>query len=729
MPWGRTDKPLDARKDDKLEIGPYAKGLANFIKTTTTPMTIGLQGEWGSGKTSLMQLIKEDVAPTPKDEKDKKRPKEPIRAVWFDAWQYGALGNADMLGLLMLRDLSSLLLRDMQDEDNVGHRFMRRLAVAFKSAAPAVAGTVTNAVTGGIGGDVATNAMQGMLSDSGGESDLRKAFALLVAKSLEKTKQERMVIFIDDLDRIQPDRAVRLLEVLKNFMDVDKCVFVVACDYQVVREGVRTLMKITEKEDEKVDAFFHKIFQVPFHMPSSSYSIHTLLENYLCERLGGSTTALNFLKDGLKDTNRQWMTKLQKVIQLALGTNPRAFKRYMNLLDLMTHVDEAFGDGKLSSWKINNAAEKRSTIQWISSLLPIVALQQRWQKSAPYILNNAATADKRLGKKHPELKNITLLERRMRTLTGEWGQISSAEDSDDDERQEELAATIYPDGRLAGHLRATYDIESDIEVYESRHPEVKALRDFLEAWYDLLNSSDVIGHLTTDELESVRGWSERMMKMGAADSKVSVLELFADECDKQVPGREGIGDDIAGMIERLQGATRHLPAYLKPYPKKESYSQRLKFNGQGQTVLTISSTKVSLKLNIGTNFQQNWLPTLHERGLDLIQAFEAADIEGSWTGTSKSEYFTKSYTVDLKELKGSGKFCVKKLNSLADALIVMLKSLQIDVQEWEQRLNNGESLPSAHTEAPKTSESHQLEHAPEAVEEPITVSLEDAPSA
>ena len=157
--WGRTDKPLDETDNDRLNIRPYAAGLASFIKTTETPMTVGLQGEWGSGKTSLMKLVKDLVDPKPAEGQTP----GPFRAVWFDAWQYGALGNADMLGLLMLRDLSAVLLANMQADDSAGHRFMRRLNAAFKSAAPAVAGAVTNAMTGGMGGDAASSAMEGML--------------------------------------------------------------------------------------------------------------------------------------------------------------------------------------------------------------------------------------------------------------------------------------------------------------------------------------------------------------------------------------------------------------------------------------------------------------------------------------------------------------------------------------------------------------------------------------
>ncbi|MGB0591074.1 MAG: KAP family P-loop NTPase fold protein [Myxococcota bacterium] len=720
MPWGRTDKPLEATSDDKLKIGPYAKGLANFIETTTTPMTIGLQGEWGSGKTSLMQLVKKDVAP---HSDGPKQHDGPVRAVWFDAWQYGALGNADMLGLLMLRDLSSLLLRDIRDDDSVGHRFMRRLGVAFKSAAPAVAGTLTNAVTGGVGGDVATNAMQGMLSDSGGESDLRKAFAALVAESLNKTNQKRMVIFIDDLDRIQPDRAVRLLEVLKNFMDVDKCVFVVACDYQVVREGVRKLMNITEKEDEKVDAFFHKIFQVPFHMPSSSYSIESMLIGYLHDRLikaeqhkGHSKT---FLDNGKKPESGAWLSKLVNVVRLGIGTNPRAFKRYMNLLDLMSCVDDAFEKETLSRWNTARAHQDE-TIKWIISLLPIIALQQRWQRSSPFILRKAGDIDKRLARKHPELKEITLFERRIRTLTQDWSGVGDENHPDRDNHE----SSVYPDGRLAGHLRALYGVGEE-SVHETDGRELMALRDFMTAWRDLLNRGQNRKLLTRDELAKIIQWSERMMAMGTTDAEVSKLELFEDAC---VESCELSGDDISAIPERILSVTKVSRAFPKAYPTPETFPLKLNFNNIATTLLNISSKSLKLTLHVGQSKQDYLgLPTLHSLGITFVEEIEALGISCKWTGQSSAERREKrnSVIIELKGIKdANGLFSQEKLNEMLHALFKFLRGLQEDVRIFEQRLENGESLDSLISHITPASEMSgnvltQGDNAPEVLEEPV----------
>ena len=51
-----TDKPITTLNQDLLKVEKYSQALSNFITRSATPITIGLQGEWGTGKTSLMSL-------------------------------------------------------------------------------------------------------------------------------------------------------------------------------------------------------------------------------------------------------------------------------------------------------------------------------------------------------------------------------------------------------------------------------------------------------------------------------------------------------------------------------------------------------------------------------------------------------------------------------------------------------------------------------------------------
>jgi predicted KAP-like P-loop ATPase len=90
---------------------------------------------------------------------------------------------------------------------------------------------------GGIfGGDIAKEGIEKFTSMLSANTDsaeqivqLKEGISKSVKNKLQKTGKNRIVIFIDDLDRLLPEKAVELLEVLKLFLDVPDCVYVLAC--------------------------------------------------------------------------------------------------------------------------------------------------------------------------------------------------------------------------------------------------------------------------------------------------------------------------------------------------------------------------------------------------------------------------------------------------------------------------------------------------------------------
>ena len=98
-----SDQPVSSilnftEKDtpDTLETGAYAETLAAFIKECETPLTIGVQGEWGSGKTSLLNMIKENIE---QDERSSGRKKvkgaDEYKCIWINTWEHSLLKDPE----------------------------------------------------------------------------------------------------------------------------------------------------------------------------------------------------------------------------------------------------------------------------------------------------------------------------------------------------------------------------------------------------------------------------------------------------------------------------------------------------------------------------------------------------------------------------------------------------------------------------------------------------------
>ncbi|HEY5466973.1 MAG TPA: P-loop NTPase fold protein, partial [Clostridia bacterium] len=71
---GFTDTPAKKITEDIFNIKNYIEGLSSFILECNTPMTIAIQGDWGSGKTSMMNMVRESI-------------ENQVVPVWFNTWQ------------------------------------------------------------------------------------------------------------------------------------------------------------------------------------------------------------------------------------------------------------------------------------------------------------------------------------------------------------------------------------------------------------------------------------------------------------------------------------------------------------------------------------------------------------------------------------------------------------------------------------------------------------------
>ena len=214
---GYTDKPVEKLTEDSFGIKTYINGLCQFIVSCDTPMTISIQGDWGSGKTSMMSMIKKEI-----DDK--------VYPIWFNTWQYSQFNMGKDLCVSFLENLITKLHSKAENRTTkILEASLRFLKIGAKTAISTV----------GLDGGAIVDVFNKEDADiAKAVSDLKDAFQDSVNDKLKESKKDRVVIFVDDLDRLNPAKAVELLEVLKVFLDCENCVFILAVDYSVVTAGV-----------------------------------------------------------------------------------------------------------------------------------------------------------------------------------------------------------------------------------------------------------------------------------------------------------------------------------------------------------------------------------------------------------------------------------------------------------------------------------------------------------
>jgi len=347
-----SDQPITSKEQDHLKNNQYAKGLLEFIKIADAPITIGIQGGWGSGKTSLINLLQDELDAT-----------QETLCVTVNAWQQSlfASGSGGQIALGLLENAYAELYEKARNS--------RILGANLKDILDKTSDSFFGAIK------LATTLYTGLPLPGGKETSQRpsQTFKLLKAKLNETVvaiteNQEntisRIVIFVDDLDRIQPEVAVEILDVLKNLFDIEHCISVLAIDYDVVIKGLRKKFGEQGRNQREFRQYFDKIIQIPFSMPVGAYrhNIPAMLER-LIEAVLPAAIEVQNQEDFIEDITYTMLRATDGV--------PRSIKRIINTVSLLSIIDTATpGETEKSSQHASASKELQFKI-----LLAAVCLQ------------------------------------------------------------------------------------------------------------------------------------------------------------------------------------------------------------------------------------------------------------------------------------------------------------------------------------------------------------------
>ena len=275
-----------------------------IIGAAGDPLSIGISGDWGVGKSSMMKLLRVSL---------EKRPDLNIRFVEFNAWLYQNYDDAR--AALMEAITASLLDHATEHEDTIPEKAKKRIGRLIgrvnKLRMLGMLGTAaldyythgqaTGILAGGMvafGGltdgnvtaddvdkakKVASDAMKGgkdLLDEEkkdadadkkadGSEETPRKAIQAF-RDDLEATLEEMgitLVVLIDDLDRCLPKTAIATLEAMRLFLFLKRTAFVIAADEGMIRQAVRTHFEDATLSDDLVTNYFDKLIQLPIRVP------------------------------------------------------------------------------------------------------------------------------------------------------------------------------------------------------------------------------------------------------------------------------------------------------------------------------------------------------------------------------------------------------------------------------------------------------------------------------
>jgi predicted KAP-like P-loop ATPase len=364
--------------------------------TTVLPVTVGVFGDWGGGKSSIMRMLQKELS------NDEAYPN--VVCLYFNGWTFE--GYEDAKTAL----LSSILIQ-LGEHKRFGPKakdwvvgLLKRLKwmqagkLALKYVGIPLAAA---AVTGGVAAIPVAAAMvaasvAGGKSSEGGDSNTEIDWVSLVeadptspdlmgvrkfrdefSKMLEKTQISSLIVLVDDLDRCLPERLIETLEAIKLFVLVPRTAFVIGADPRIVRHAISTryvkrqlqhstseeASEARREEEGLVQDYLEKLIQIPYQLPRlSPGEIETYMNLLACEKLldeeamasvlaawratrvqnvhaaFGADAVHKALKNAampaaLKE-QLEWSTSVASVITEGLKGNPRQVKRMLNAMSL-----------------------------------------------------------------------------------------------------------------------------------------------------------------------------------------------------------------------------------------------------------------------------------------------------------------------------------------------------------------------------------------------------------
>lgn len=384
-------------KIDLLNNEAIATTIIKLIRDRPDqPVTVGVHGDWGAGKSSVLEMIEAGFEGEAK-----------VLCLKFNGWRFQGFEDAK---IALIEGIVTGLIEKRPTLTNAGElvkdvfRRIDWLKVAKKAgglALTAFSGISTHdqiqAIVGTLEGflpnpaelvtkdnlEAAIDGVRGLLSTASESAStnvpeeinaFRKAFDDL----LEKAGVEQLVVLIDDLDRCLPDTAIETLEAVRLFVFTSRTAFVVAADEAMIEYAVRKHfpdLPDTTGPQTYARNYLEKLIQVPFRIPALGDTETRIYVALLLvgADLGDNDPAFNNLisvarlrlkrpwtsgaldaatvRDALGDKASQANNALTLSDQigpiLASGTkgNPRQIKRFLNTLVLRQQTAEARGFG------------------------------------------------------------------------------------------------------------------------------------------------------------------------------------------------------------------------------------------------------------------------------------------------------------------------------------------------------------------------------------------------
>jgi len=595
------DQALRRADRDKFNHAAIARRLADLVLAVDTPTNVALFGPWGSGKSSVYELLRralDDIAPSR------------VKLIRYDAWKYGGESlqrnfishAATELGFDELKPNGrhdpdnrrfhrGLYERQRRADVDFGQLRWRGIGPLLFFAALFVSLVVVFAALVGLAsiltredffGEIArtlpdfvvsTGVVAALVaavkvvldgakveveqSQPGAEEEFAKTFRDLLTRAHEKKGYRRFVFFVDELDRCSRDDVVKTLTAIRTFLDQEDCVFVVAADRDVLERALDGLPQSVPVDEENpyyssASAFFDKVFQHQMPLPPLRGRRLTRFARDLTSERGG-------LWRRLRESTTEGQS-VDRVIYALIPSHVRSPRRVKVLLNAFaTNVRVA--ESRNIDWRARATEIAKLTV--LQTEFPLLAADLHQEPRLPsYLITPPIAPSPRIEK---------LLRRHGGTMHSSG---ITAEDVADAVPPD---PTLVTDSEEADQLKATQ--HTLLRRYLERTADVQDPgRDllYLEAAGAAFGLEDAaLGELIESDAPEAPSRVTQAVASRSPDEQVMAIRVLADMCDQEFgQERANVMTALMGTVEvlddRLPEVAGTVAAAIRSYEEEQS---------------------------------------------------------------------------------------------------------------------------------------------------------------
>jgi GTPase SAR1 family protein len=301
-----------------LDFNLYRDAITKIITQSYPKFSIGIYGDWGIGKTTLMQSIFNKLS------REKENKDNQVILVWFNAWRYEREDHFAIIPLL--KTIESAI--PPEKYTNLKEAFKEAGIFGLRTSKDifsSIIGTYLGKETGDLLKSGITDITEKIIPNLKKINELEKNTIYFegqrkIEREIENLRQKnidfRIVVFVDDLDRCSPEKVIEVFESIKIFLGLDGFIYILGLSHEKISQLIKKKYGF-EKEIEG-EHYIKKIVQIPITLPKwDNKDIVELVKD--------------LLDKGIVDNKyKEIINKNIEIISKAIEHSPREIKRFLN---------------------------------------------------------------------------------------------------------------------------------------------------------------------------------------------------------------------------------------------------------------------------------------------------------------------------------------------------------------------------------------------------------------